>query len=160
MADATCRTNARENGPSPERTMVDTPCGTDDGETSSEESVQEAPSRMGNRYKVKCPRCGRKVALKTLKYSHKCPIMPCAYVNTNYRAAAQAAWDRNDTRAPATVPHVVRESGPTTVPPTTVPATVPRAVRESGPTTVPTTTVPHVAPAPVPSSRYSTLRFV
>jgi len=81
--------------------MVDAPCGTDTGETTSKESVREAPCRIGSRLKVKCPRCEKKVALKTLTYTHRCPIDPSAYVTTKYQAAAQAAWLRNERRTPA-----------------------------------------------------------
>ena len=87
--------------------MTDSSSGTDDGDTSSEESVREAPCRLGNRYKVKCPRCKKKVALKTLRYSHKCPMDPSGYAQANYQAAARAAWFRNAAPAPVPAPAVV-----------------------------------------------------
>jgi len=108
--------------------MVDSSSGTDDGETSSEESVREAPCRLGNRYKVKCPRCKRTVALKTLRYSHKCPVDPSEYVQANYRAAARAAWFRNAAPATAPAPSVVPAAVPATVP---APAVVPKSVPPS-----------------------------
>ena len=110
--------------------MSDATCGTDDDETSSEESVQEAPCRLGNRYKVKCPRCKRTVALKTL-YTHKCPTDPSGYAQAKYQAAARAAWFRN--AAPAAAPAVV---------PAVVPAVAPQAVQKS-----------------VPSNKYGGLRI-
>jgi len=115
--------------------MVDSSSGTDDGETSSEESVREAPCRLGNRHKVKCPRCKRTVALETLRYSHKCPVDPSEYAQANYRVAALAAWLRNAAPATAPVPPVV---------PATVPATVP---------------APAVVSKSVPPNKYGGLRI-
>ena len=45
--------------------------GTDEMSNASEEEYQP-PCREAAKYVVPCPYCGRKVQLKTLKYTHRC----------------------------------------------------------------------------------------
>ena len=51
--------------------MASTASGTDDASSSGEEDYQP-PCREAERYVVSCPMCGRRVQLKTLRYSHVC----------------------------------------------------------------------------------------
>jgi len=51
--------------------MSSTPSGTEAMSTSSDEEYQP-PCRQAARYLTQCPLCGRRVQLKTLKYSHRC----------------------------------------------------------------------------------------
>ena len=44
----------------------------DDGTSDSAGEVYEAPCREAARCVVACPRCGRQLQLKTLRYSHVC----------------------------------------------------------------------------------------
>ena len=41
-------------------------------EQEEEEEYYEAPCRRAARYIVACPQCGRRLTIKTLRYSHKC----------------------------------------------------------------------------------------
>ncbi len=45
---------------------------TSEGTCSDTEETPQPPCRVAQQYIVACPRCGRRVRLKTLKYSHVC----------------------------------------------------------------------------------------
>ena len=51
--------------------MASTASGTDSASSSGEEAYRP-PCREAARYIVSCPLCGRRVQIRTLKYSHKC----------------------------------------------------------------------------------------
>jgi len=46
--------------------------GTPDGPSSGDEEEYLPPCRAAGRYVAPCPRCGRRVTMKTLRYSHVC----------------------------------------------------------------------------------------
>ncbi len=46
--------------------------GTSEGTCSDTEELTLPPCRVAEQYIVACPRCGRRVRLKTLRYSHVC----------------------------------------------------------------------------------------
>ena len=46
--------------------------GTSEGTGSDTEELTLPPCRAAEKYIVACPRCGRRVRLKTLRYSHVC----------------------------------------------------------------------------------------
>jgi len=52
--------------------MASTASGTDDASLSAGEEDYQPPCREAARYVVPCPYCGRKVQLRTLKYTHRC----------------------------------------------------------------------------------------
>ncbi len=52
--------------------MEETLPGTNDSTCSETEGIPQAPCRAAELYVVPCPRCGRCVRIKTLRYSHIC----------------------------------------------------------------------------------------
>mgnify|MGYP000532753376 CR=1 FL=1 len=51
---------------------IDTCPGPSDGTGSDTEEITQPPCRAAELYVIPCPRCGRCVRLKTLRYSHVC----------------------------------------------------------------------------------------
>ena len=52
--------------------MSDSPTGTPAGTPSDTEEVPPPPCRAAELYLVSCPHCGRRMRIKTLRYSHLC----------------------------------------------------------------------------------------
>ncbi len=84
--------------------MEDTLHRTDDGTSSDTEEHPPPPCRAAESYIVSCPRCGRSMKLKTLRYTHVCrrtfdvqeraseqQIAAEAAINARMRSLAQTA---------------------------------------------------------------------
>ena len=52
--------------------MSESPTGTPADTASDTEDVQQPPCRAAELYLVPCPHCGRRMRIKTLRYSHLC----------------------------------------------------------------------------------------
>ena len=70
----------------PARTPADTPAGTPDG------NEYLPPCRQAEVFITACPRCGREMRLKTLRYTHKCgrSFDPTQRAREQQAAAAKA----------------------------------------------------------------------